>query len=185
VIVPEQPLPVDATPVAPAVVPTVEVPAPTTVPADAVVAPASAAAQISGVVSFPDAEDFTGITVMLTLPDGTQLQNVTEAAGTFEFLNLKPGSYRVVAGAQGYLSRQVDFTLVDGQAMQLPPTFLVAGDTNFDNVIDLNDAALVASNFDGPATVQTADPNRDGWVDVRDLALIGADFGLTGPIPWQ
>ena len=37
--------------------------------------------------------------------------------------------------------------------------------------VGVNDAALVASNFDGPATVQTADPNRDGWVDVRDLAL--------------
>jgi carboxypeptidase family protein len=185
VIVPEQPLPVDPTQIAPVIVPTVEIVAPTSLPADAVVAPAATTAQITGLISFPDAQDYTGITVMLTLPDGTQLQNLTGAAGTFEFLNLKSGSYRVVASAQGYLSRQLDFTLADGQAMALPPTFLVAGDTNFDNIIDLNDAALVASNFDGPATVQTADPNRDGWVDVRDLALIGADFGLTGPIPWQ
>ncbi|MBZ0296677.1 MAG: hypothetical protein K8L99_29215, partial [Anaerolineae bacterium] len=64
-------------------------------------------------------------------------------------------------------------------------TFLVAGDTNSDNVIDLNDAAMVASNFDGPATVQIADLNRDGQIDVRDLALIGASFGLSGPISWQ
>jgi len=185
VIVPEQPLPVDPTQVAPVIEPTVEIVAPASVPADAVVAPAAIPAQISGLVSFPDAQDYTGINVLLTLPDGTQLQNLTGVAGTFEFLNLKPGSYRVLAGAQGYLSRQLDFTLADGQVMQLPPTFLVAGDTNFDNVIDLNDAALVASNFDGPATVQTADPNRDGWIDVRDLALIGADFGLSGPIPWE
>lgn len=182
IVVPEQPGTVDTAPV---IVPTVEVVAPTAVPVDAVVAPASTSAQLNGVVTFPDAQDFTGITVLLTLPDGTQLQNVTGAQGAFEFLNLKPGSYRVVAGATGFLSRQLDFTLADGQVMQLPSTFLVAGDTNFDNIIDLNDAALVASNFDGPATVQTADPNRDGWVDVRDLALIGADFGLTGPIPWQ
>jgi hypothetical protein len=189
-------VPVQPTEVAPVIIPTVEVIAPTagvpaeipavqptTVPVEA--NPAVSSAKISGVVSFQDAEDFTGITVLLTLPDGTQLQNVTGAAGTFEFLNLKPGTYKVVASAQGYLARAIDVTLTDGQAMVLPSTFLVGGDTNFDNVIDLNDAVLIASNFDGPATVQTADPNRDGWIDVRDLALIGADYGLTGPIPWQ
>jgi len=188
VIVPTQAVPVEVTVVAPtpdpARLPTAELILPTSVPADANVVP-TVAAQISGLVTFQEAQDHTGILVLLTLPDGTQLQNTTGTPGTFEFLNLKPGTYRIEAGAQGYLSRQIEFTLAEGETLQLPPTFLVAGDTNFDNIIDVNDAALVASNFDGPATVQTADPNRDGWVDVRDLALIGADFGLSGPIPWQ
>lgn len=186
--VPVQPLPVNETPVIPTLDPAVVQPTPevivaTEVPVDGVVPAVSA--QISGLITFPDAQDHSGIVILLTLPDGTQLQNTTGAPGTFEFLNLQPGTYRAEASSTGYLSRQIEFTLAEGQTIQLPPTFLIGGDTNFDNIIDLSDAALVALNFDAPAVDLTSDPNRDGWIDVRDLALIGADFGLTGPIPWQ
>lgn len=187
VIVPEQPLPVDSTPVIPTVdpaaLPTPEGVVATAVPVDAVNAVGTA--QLSGLITFQDAQDHTGIVIVLTLPDGTQLQNTTGAPGTFEFLNLRPGTYRVEAASTGYLSRQMEFTLAEGETVLLPATFLVGGDTNSDNVIDVSDAALVALNFDGPAVDLTSDPNRDGWIDVRDLALIGADYGLTGPIPWQ
>jgi hypothetical protein len=187
VIVPEQPLPVDGATVMPtvdpAVLPTPEGVVATAVPVDAV--NAAGTAQLSGLITFQDAQDHTGIVIVLTLPDGTQLQNITGAPGTFEFLSLRPGTYRVEAVSNGYLSRLIEITLAEGESLQLPATFLVGGDTNFDNIIDLSDAALVALNFDGPAVDLTSDPNRDGWIDVRDLALIGADYGLTGPIPWQ
>jgi hypothetical protein len=142
-------------------------------------------AQVSGIVTFADAADYSGIAIVLTLPDGSTAQTVTDAAGAFALPNLIPGSYRLDAGAAGYLSRWTEFTLAEGQILSLPATMLVVGDTNQDNTIDLSDAALIASNFDSPATVLEADINRDGWIDVKDLAMIGADFGRSGPLPWQ
>jgi hypothetical protein len=144
-----------------------------------------APAQVFGVVTFADVQDHTGIVVTLTLPDGTTVEAATDAAGLFNFQNLPPGNYRVIASAAGYLSRQADFGVGEGQVVTLPPTSLPVGDTNLDNMIDLTDAALIASNFDSPATVPEADINRDGWIDVKDLALVGADYGQTGPLPWQ
>ncbi len=131
------------------------------------------------------AADHTGISVVLTLPDGSTVQSLTTAAGEFVFPNLQPGAYYVEARHDGFLARSLDFTLAEGQAFNLPASFLVAGDTDLNEIVDLSDAALIASNFDGPAAVPVADLNRDGWIDVRDLALVGADFGLSGPIPWQ
>ena len=142
-------------------------------------------ATVSGVVTFANLADHSGIVVTLRLPDGTTAQTVTDASGAFFFGDLLPGNYQADAGADGYLSRHMDFSINEGQAFILPPTTLLNGDTNLDNAIDLSDAALIASNFDGPATVPAADVNHDGWIDVKDLTLVGADFGQTGPMPWQ
>jgi hypothetical protein len=141
--------------------------------------------QVSGIVTFDGGTDYSGITIILTLPDRSTVQTMTDALGAFLLPNLIPGSYRLDAGAAGYLSRWTEFTLAEGQTLSLPLTTLIVGDTNRDNIIDLSDAALIASNFDTPATVLEADLNRDGWIDVKDLAMIGSDYGRTGPLPWQ
>src|SRR5262249_23133738 len=104
---------------------------------------------------------------------------------SFAFSGMQPGNYVLDAIAKGYLSTRAEFTLDADQTVQLPDAVLIVGDTNGDGVIDLTDAALIASNFDTPAAVPEADLNHDGWVDVLDLALIGNQFGLTGPIAWK
>lgn len=141
--------------------------------------------QVTGQVGAPLRADYSGIVVTLTLPNGSVIQTITDGAGNFMFANLMPGTYRLDAGASGYLSSQTTFTLAQGQNVVIPSAMLVGGDTNLDNKIDLTDAALIAANFDTASVVAGADLNHDGIVDIRDLTTIGAYFGLSGPTQWQ
>lgn len=147
--------------------------------------PVAANTQVMGQVNVPLRNDFAGVAIVLTLPDGQVVQTQTDAAGNFAFANLTPGTYRLDAGLEGYLSSQASFTLTDGQVLLMPTSTLIGGDTNLDNRIDLTDAALIAANFDGTTTVPNADLNHDGIVDIRDLTAIGAFFGQAGPTAWQ
>jgi len=144
-----------------------------------------AIAQVAGQVGAPLRADYAGIVVKLTLADGSTVQTTTDSSGHFVFPNLTPGTYRLDAGAAGYLSSQTTVTVTQGQSFVLPPVMLVGGDTNLDNKIDLTDAALIAANFDSSSVVAGSDLNHDGVVDIRDLTAIGAYFGRTGPTPWQ
>jgi len=142
-------------------------------------------AHITGQVLAPLRADSSGIVIILTLPDGTALQTTTDSSGSFSFPNLQPGTYRVDAGTAGFLTAQATLNLSEGQVLTLSPATLVAGDTNFDNIIDLTDAALIAANFDTQSNLAGADLNRDGVIDILDLTAIGAFFGLSGPVNWQ
>lgn len=170
------------------IVPTVEGDVPTAeggVPTVEGAAPVVAVGNIAGRILFAGLDTATGINLRLTRPDGTTLELPVGADGAFAFSSMLPGTYLLDAYATGYLSARAEFTLDADQTLQLPDEALVAGDTNADNVIDLLDAALIASNFDGPAVVPEADLNRDGWVDVVDLTLLGNQFGQTGPLNWK
>jgi len=140
---------------------------------------------ISGSVTRMGTSDATGITVLLTKPDGTVISANLSPAGEFSFPDLVPGTYQIIATASGYVPRQAQVIVEMGIPVSLPPTQLVAGDTNDDGRIDIADAALVASNFDANGVVTpTVDLNRDGRIDILDLAQIGASFGLVGPTGW-
>lgn len=140
---------------------------------------------ISGSVTRMGTSDATGITVLLTKPDGTVISANLSPIGEFSFPDLVPGTYQIIATASGYVPRQAQVIVEMGIPVSLPPTQLVAGDTNDDGRIDIADAALVASNFDANGVVTpTVDLNRDGRIDILDLAQIGASFGLVGPTGW-
>jgi hypothetical protein len=196
---PVPPLATQAVPVVnPTVQPTVIIPTvqanvpatalPTDVPAASPTeqATANTLARISGQVSYGLSKDYSGITLVLTLPDGKTDQAVTAADGAFTFSNLLPGKYSLKASAPGFLAAHLDFTIESGQNLALPPATLHTGDTNDDDSIDLADAALIAANFEGQgADVPRADLNADGVIDVQDLVLIGVSFGSKGPLNWQ
>jgi hypothetical protein len=147
---------------------------------------ANTLAQITGHVSYGLSNNYSGITLMLTLPDGKTDQVVTQADGTFTFSNLLPGNYSLKASAPGFLAAHLDFTIEQGQSLALPPATLHTGDTNDDESIDLADAALIAANFEAQGKdVPRADLNGDGVIDVQDLVLIGVSFGTKGPLNWQ
>lgn len=139
---------------------------------------------ISGSVLFSDKEEAGRIHLILTRPDGSALEIPVGAEGVFSFAGMEAGAYSLEATAQGHLSARAAFTLEAGTTFTLPPITLSAGDTNGDNVIDLLDAALIASNFGGPALVHEADLNHDGQIDVRDLTIVGKQFGEAGPLEW-
>lgn len=162
----------------------VEMPEAEAPPIAEVAAPAPAAlAQIAGVI-VPDAH-VAAVQVVLTLPDGTQMNTAPDAAGIFTFADLPAGDYIVEAFGARMLTARAAFALAEGQRIDLAAPTLVTGDTNGDNLIDVRDAALIAANFNGPALVPEADLNGDNWIDIRDLSMIGARFGLAGPLPWQ
>lgn len=140
--------------------------------------------QITGIVQYALAADHAGISVRLTLPDGSTRDTATDAAGAFQFDQVSAGSYTLEARAVSSLAIATTFTLEAGQTFALPPAILPGGDVNADGRIDLADAAMIAANFNGPASVIQTDLNRDGWVDISDLALVGAQYGQYGPLPW-
>jgi hypothetical protein len=144
-----------------------------------VVSPIPALAQFSGTVAAP-----VSANLVLSYPDGTTISGVTAADGSFLFVNLQPGTYRLRASADGFLSSQIEFTLSGGQTLALPPAVLRGGDTNGDNVIDVRDAVLIAANFGNAPPTAQIDLNRDGVVDIRDLTILGAMFGESGPTTW-
>jgi hypothetical protein len=142
-------------------------------------------AQVSGELLFPGFETLPVTVLTLTLPDSTTAETVTDEAGRFSFTGLQAGNYRLEAKATGFLATNIEFTLSEGQVMALPVATLRSGDVNQDNVINIQDAVLVAANFDGPANMPGIDLTQDGWIDIRDLSLIGAQYGSEGPSAWN
>jgi hypothetical protein len=126
-----------------------------------------------------------GIALILTQPDGSTLETVTDEQGGFTFEGLLPGDYKLNATSLGALSNEAIFTLTEGQHFELPPTVLAVGDLNQDNQIDMNDVVLLAANYNYPSDTVGVDLNGDAWIDVSDLAIIGAQFGAVGPRPWS
>lgn len=58
--------------------------------------------------------------------------------------------------------------------------FKLAGDVNFDGVVDIGDMGIVGSNWGKTnAEWHEGDFNRDGVVDIGDMAVIGANWGKT------
>jgi hypothetical protein len=140
-------------------------------------------ANLSALVTYQGRDDHSGITITATGPITSSV--TTDSSGNF-LLDLKTGTYTVVAQAVGYLSASTSINVTSGQTLVLPNVTLKGGSANGDNVVDISDATLVAANFG--LTVPPADPradvNDDGIVNVQDLAILGGNYGLSGDQPW-
>lgn len=96
---------------------------------------------------------------------------------------LEPGLYQVVAGAQAYVSFDVEHRIgildVSAAGSIVIETRACAGDLNRDFACDVNDLAILLGNFgSGDADRTNGDFNGDGRVDLSDLNRILAAFGL-------
>jgi hypothetical protein len=103
--------------------------------------------------------------------------------GTFRF-DLAPGTYTIVATANGFLRIQGSITLAGGEARSMPEIALLAGDIDDNNVIDQFDAMTIGFNY-GAVQPPGADLNNDGTINVLDLELLAKNYRKTGPIVWQ
>jgi len=103
--------------------------------------------------------------------------------GTFNF-TVPPGTYRILAEADGYLSAQGTFTVTAGGTTTLPTISLPAGDIDGNSVIDQLDALTIGMNYNS-ATPAAADLNSDGIINVLDLELLAQNYRKTGAIPWE
>jgi Cohesin domain/Dockerin type I domain len=143
---------------------------------------------ISGVVTYQNHPDKSGITVQLVTSDTVLATVTTTADGQFSFTDVQVGSYGITAIAPLHLriGKVVEVT-ADGQSIHTGTLTLPAGDTDNNGAIDLTDAGLIGANFNNtvPPSPSNADLNLDGKVDIHDLALLGGNFGLTGPVVVQ
>ncbi len=139
---------------------------------------------ITGTVLYQGRLDHSGIDVSAT--GIVSATDVSDAAGAFDLVELRNGSYDVQADADLYLPSCANVPVVAGQTAALGQTTLQGGDANDDDEISIGDATLVGANFglDVPPGAADADLNADGRVNVQDLSIIGGNFGLTGCQTW-
>ena len=133
---------------------------------------------ITGQVHLQGRSDHSGVAIS-TAGHAT----TTDDQGYF-LLRLPPGSYEITASHPGYLlASKADLSLEIGAAASTGLAVLLGGDVAPEyGIIDLQDLALVAANFNNSDDV--ADITGDGLVDVYDLALAGRNYGQRA-IPWH
>lgn len=102
--------------------------------------------------------------------------------GTFS-LNFSPGSYTVVASAEGFLNAQGPVTLVSGTTTTKPTINLIPGDVDGNSIINQLDALTIGMNYNA-VTPTAADLNNDGVINVLDLQLLAANYGQSGALAW-
>ena len=124
------------------------------------------------------------VTVSLLNADSSlAATTTTNSDGTFS-LTADPGSYLVIASAEGYLNSQGTVTLADGVLTTLPPITLPAGDIDNNDVIDQYDALTLGMNYNVIAPA-TADLSNDGLTNILDLEMLAENFRKAGALAWQ
>ncbi|MDL1894132.1 hypothetical protein FBQ87_14790, partial [Sphingobacteriales bacterium CHB3] len=124
------------------------------------------------------------VKISLFNPDTTLAATaMTNPDGTFNLI-APPGSFTVVASAEGHLSAQTSVTLLEGTTTTLDPVSLLAGDIDNNNVIDQYDALTVGMNYNLSASIP-ADLSNDGLINVTDLEMLAENYRMAGFLTWQ
>ena len=145
-------------------------------------------APLSGTVLLEGRSDHYGARITLE-PGG--LTTLSASDGSFAFLRVPDGSYKIEISAPGYISVVLDYTAVPKvEADVLPTVTLLAGppcgDQNGDGEVNVLDVAIdlqIAVGAIEPTDIQLffSDLNRDGDVNVLD-AIMGLQH-IVGLIP--
>ncbi len=124
------------------------------------------------------------VLVVLTNPDESVAGSVlANPDGTFS-LTVPAGTYKIFAGAIGFLGAEGTVSVTDGGVVGMPAIALLAGDIDNNNVIDQFDALTIGMNYNA-ASPEAADLNGDGIINVLDLELLAQNYRATGPLVWQ
>jgi alpha-tubulin suppressor-like RCC1 family protein len=103
--------------------------------------------------------------------------------GLFSFTDIPPGEYDIAIKGSKWLQRTVHVNTTNSNLLNLR-VFLLAGDANDDNSIDVLDLDALIRAFDtaigDPQWNWNADFNCDDSVDVLDLDLLIQNFDLLG-----
>jgi hypothetical protein len=144
--------------------------------------------------------NFTGATLTIVEPDlnGTFAGQVlackpvsvslgttpvtVDTNGNFSVFAL-PGTYTVIASAEGFLSAQGSATLITGVTTTAQQLTLSAGDIDGNGVIDQFDAMTIGMSYNMPVPA-AADLNCDANINVLDLELLAGNYRKVGPDVW-
>jgi len=142
---------------------------------------------LSGTIDFGDGNpDLSGVLVTV-LPDGSTTS--TDAQGQFSFDQVGGGAQWLSFTKEGYLSED-SILMVDHEqvvdATILPATYL-AGDPNFDGVVNIGDAVYIINYIfkDGayPTPFAAGDTNNDGTISLGDAVYLVNYIFKNGPAP--
>ena len=119
-----------------------------------------------------------------TIVDST----VTNADGSYE-LAVPAGTYLVRVEMALYLdAEKTGVVVTEGSVITLATVELLGGDSNDDDLVNVQDLAIIGSHFlfvcGDPGWDNRADINVDCVVNILDLSLAGVNFHLTSPVPW-
>jgi hypothetical protein len=125
------------------------------------------------------------VTVTVLDPNHTVVFSVatTDIDGFFGSAVL-PGTYEVIAKADGFLSARGFVTVTAESTSTMPVINLLAGDIDNNNVIDQFDALTIGMSYNTAAPA-VADLNNDGIINVLDLELLARNYRRVGPVDWQ
>jgi len=147
---------------------------------------------LTGTLKLQGRTDHSGIQVLMW--PGSGLRATTDSSGLFTIPNVpaiaseETATYTVEVTFPGYLtpktSLDLQVYLVEDQLpgeVTFPQIWLLAGDLNGDNQINIFDLAIIGSNYgsSGPAGALPGDVNGDGKVNIQDLAIAAGNFGLS------
>lgn len=136
---------------------------------------------ITGSVTLQSPDASRPVTIEAT--SASAQRSVQLASGAALSLAVPTGSdYTLTATASCHLSAQA--TSVSSPSTGNVTT-LQAGDTNGDNVINIQDLAAMGSRFGStPGAMPCTDLNVDGVVNILDLSRAGSNFSKAGPQTW-
>jgi hypothetical protein len=129
-------------------------------------------ATIFGKVEIEGREDMSGVLVTV---QGESLSAVTSSDGTYSILNVRPGSFNIIAQKAGCLVEVYSDVIVGDGSVEV--NFgMIPGDFKIDNQINLLDRIMLTSVWGA----KTGDPNwnsmfdiyEDGVIDDKDKELL-------------
>jgi len=143
---------------------------------------------IEGSVSLQGRTDRSGARVSAWI-GSTEVASTHTASNGDYALGIDPGTYDVKVEMELYLDAEKAGVVVsEGVPTILSNVELLGGDTNDDDLVNVQDLAIIGSHFlmvcGDPSWDDRADINNDCVVNILDLSLAGVNFHLTSPVPW-
>lgn len=137
-------------------------------------------AVINGQINIPNADDLSGVKVIVTL-NGRTVTLTTDENGNFSFDGLRDGEFTVSFESPNHVQACQVAVIEGGESVNVGQIELLVGDITDDGVIDILDFTYLAARYNSQAGDSDydikADLNRDGIINIQDLAILGSHFG--------
>jgi hypothetical protein len=142
---------------------------------------------IAGSVFLQGRTDHSGVLVSAWIGNAEIASTFTDPAGDYA-LTVPLGTYDITVEMERYLDGEKTGVVVTGGSTTLSTVELLGGDANDDDLVNVQDLAIVGSHFlmvcGDPNWDDRADINNDCAVNILDLSLTGINFHLVSPVPW-
>jgi hypothetical protein len=109
------------------------------------------------------------------VPDAQKTVMFLNTDITLGFTSLDDGNYRAT------IPNTFTDTAGNAFAGNVLDFFVFAGDANRDRTIDIQDFAILGTNFNQPGTFSDGDFNYSGMTDINDFSILASKFNTSLP----